>query len=75
VDVYEKVKGHMLKTYSKTVQVEKEIAGNTVMENLKLVPDPDEMGLQHRGMIMGPVWEITTSTGVTRVDAYTGAVS
>ncbi len=75
VDLYEKVKAHMLKTYTKTVQVEKEIAGNTVMENVKLVPDPDEMGLQHRGMIMCPVWEITTSTGVTRVDAFTGAVS
>ncbi|MEA3199117.1 MAG: hypothetical protein QOE90_545 [Thermoplasmata archaeon] len=74
VDIYDKIKGHMAKTFGKTLQVEKEIAGNTVMANLKIVPEPDECGLQHRGMILCPVWEITTSTGVTKVDAFTGAV-
>ncbi|HUR67837.1 MAG TPA: hypothetical protein VM370_01215 [Candidatus Thermoplasmatota archaeon] len=73
VDVYDKVKGHMAKTYTKTLNVEREVAGNTVMESLKLTPEPDEMNLQHRGVVHVPVWEITTSTGVTRIDAYTGA--
>jgi len=74
VDIYDKVKSHMLKTYSKTMQVEKEIAGNTVMANLKISPDPEEMGLQHRGMILCPVWEINTSTGIVKVDAFSGAL-
>lgn len=72
VDVYEKVKGHMLKTYSKTMNVEREVAGNTVMETVKIVPDPDEMGLQHRGTVYVPVWEITGGGVNAKVDAFTG---
>lgn len=72
VDLYEKVKGHMLKTYSRTMNVEREVAGNTVMETLKVVPDPDEMGLQHRGVVYVPVWEITGGGVNTKVDAFTG---
>lgn len=72
VDLYEKVKGHMLKTYSKTTNVEREVAGNTVMETVKIVPDPDEMGLQHRGIVYVPVWEITGGGVNARVDAFTG---
>lgn len=74
VDVYDKVKGHVAKAFSKTLNVEREVAGNTVMENLKLTPDPEEMGLQHRGIVYLPVWEVTGSTGVTKVDAFTGNV-
>lgn len=74
VDIYDKIKGYMGKTFGKTMQVEKEIAGNTVMANLKISPEPDEMGLQHRGMILCPVWEINTSTGIVKVDAYSGAL-
>jgi hypothetical protein len=72
VDVYEKVKAHMLKTYSKTMNVEKEIAGNTVMETVKIVPDPDEMGLQHRGVVYLPVWEVTGGGVNAKVDAFSG---
>lgn len=72
VDVYDKVKGYMLKTYSRTLSVEKEIAGNTVMENLKVTPDPEEMGLQHRGIVYVPVWEITGGGVNAKVDAFTG---
>lgn len=72
VDLYEKVKGHMTKTFSRTMNVEREVAGNTVMETLKLVPDPDEMGLQHRGVVYVPVWEITGGGVNTKVDAFTG---
>ena len=71
VDLYEKVKSHMLKTYSKTVSVEKEIAGNTVMENLKLVPDPDEMGLQHKVIVFFPFFEIPTSPCFTPFFSFT----
>lgn len=74
VDVYDKVKGYMSKTYSKSMNVERELAGNTVMETLKLTPDPEEMGLQHRGIVHVPTWEITASTGVVKVDGYTGAL-
>jgi hypothetical protein len=74
VDVYDKVKGHMTKTFSKTLSVEREVAGNTVMENMKLAPEPDEMNLQHRGIVWCPVWEVTGSTGVTKVDAFSGVV-
>ena len=73
VDVYEKVKGHMLKTYSKTMNMEREVAGTTVMETVKIVPDPDEMGLQHRGTVYVPVWEITGGGVNAKVDAFTGA--
>ena len=72
VDLYEKVKGHMVKTFSRTMNVERELAGNTVMETLKVVPDPDEMGLQHRGVVYVPVWEITGGGVNTKVDAFTG---
>lgn len=74
VDLYDKVKAHLTKTYSRTLSVEREVAGNTVMENLKLVPDPEEMGLEHKGMVLLPVWEVTGSTGITKVDAFTGAI-
>jgi hypothetical protein len=75
VDVYEKVKGHMLKTYSKTMNVERELAGNTVMETVKIVPDPDEMGLQHRGVVYVPVWEITGGGVNAKVDAFSGTTA
>jgi hypothetical protein len=74
VDVYDKVKGHIAKTYAKSMNVERELAGNTVMETLKLVPDPEEMGLQHRGIVHMPTWEITGSTGIVKVEAFTGNV-
>lgn len=74
VDVYDKVKGHLGKTYTKTIQVEREVAGNGIMENVKMTPDIDEMGLEHKGIVQLPVWEITGSTGVVKVDAFTGAV-
>lgn len=72
VDVYDKVKGHVSRAFARSMNVEREVAGNTVMETVKLAPDSDEMGLEHRGIVHVPVWEITSSTGVTRVDAYTG---
>ncbi|HEX2021951.1 MAG TPA: hypothetical protein VHH36_04515 [Candidatus Thermoplasmatota archaeon] len=75
VDLYDKVKGHMAKTYGRTQNVEREVAGNTVMETLKLTPDPEEMGLDHKGIVYVPVWEMTGPTGPVKVDAYTGAVS
>lgn len=74
VDVYDKVKGFMAKTFTKTMNVEKEVAGNTVMSTLKLTPEPDEMGLEPKGMVYLPVWEVTISTGITKVDAFTGTV-
>ena len=74
VDVYDKVKGFMAKTFTKTLNVEKEVAGNTVSSTLKLTPEPDEMGLDHKGIVYVPTWEITTSTGVVKVDGFTGAV-
>ena len=73
VDVYEKVKNQLLKTYSRSIQVEKEIAGNTVMGTVKIVPDPEEMGMQHRGMVYVPVWEITGGGANAKVDAFSGA--
>lgn len=73
VDLYEKVKSHMSKTFSKTVSMEKEIAGNTVMQNVKITPDPDEMGLEHRGIVYLPVWEITGGGVNCKIDAFTGA--
>ena len=72
VDVYDKVKGWMAKTFTRTMNVEKEVAGNTVMSTLKLTPEPDEMGLEHRGIVHLPVWEVTVSTGVARIDGLTG---
>lgn len=72
VDVYDKVKGFIAKTFARTLSVEKEVAGNTVMSTLKLSPDAEEMGLEHRGIVHLPVWEVTTSTGVAKVDAFTG---
>lgn len=74
VDVYDKVKSFMAKTFTKTMNVEKEVAGNTVMSTLKLTPEPDEMGLDHKGIVYVPTWEITTSTGVVKVDGFTGNV-
>lgn len=74
VDLYDKVKGFMAKTFSRTMNVEKEVAGNTVMSTLKLSPEPDEMGLEHRGIVHVPVWEVTIATGVAKVDAFTGTV-
>lgn len=73
VDVYDKVKGFMAKTFSKTLNVEKEVAGNTVMSTIKVTPEPEEMGLNHRGIVHLPVWEVSTSTGVVKIDAFTGA--
>lgn len=72
VDLYDKVKGFMTKTFSRSVNTEREVAGNTVMETLKLVPDPDEMGLQHKGIVYVPCWESVASDGAVRVDAYVG---
>lgn len=74
VDVYDKIKGFMAKQFSRTLNVEKEVAGNTVMSTLKLTPEPEEMGLEHRGIVHLPVWEVVTSTGTTKVDAFTGQV-
>lgn len=74
VDLYDKVKGFMAKTFSRTMNVEKEVAGNTVMSTLKLTPDPEEMGLEHKGIVHVPVWEVTIATGVAKVDAFTGNV-
>lgn len=74
IDVYDKVKGFMAKTFSRTMNVEKEVAGNTVMSTLKLTPDPEEMGLEHKGIVHLPVWEVTIATGVAKVDAFTGNV-
>ena len=74
VDLYDKVKSYMSKTYSRTLNVEREVAGVTMTETMKLVPDPDECGLEHKGMVGVPVWEVVTTTGVTKVDAYAGAV-
>lgn len=74
VDVYDKVQAHLTKTFSRTLNVEREVQGNTVMETLKLAPDADEMGLEHRGIVFVPVWEVTSSTGVTKVDAYSGNI-
>lgn len=74
VDVYDKIKGFMAKTFSRTLNVEKEVAGNTVMSTLKLSPEPDEMGLEHKGIVHVPVWEVTIATGVAKVDAFTGTV-
>lgn len=73
VDLYEKVKTHMSSTFSKTVSMEKEIAGNTVMQNVKITPNPDEMGLEHRGIVYLPVWEITGGGVNCKIDAFTGA--
>lgn len=75
VDVYDSVKGHLVKTYGRTMSVERELAGNTIMETVKMSPSPEEMGLDHVGVVHVPVWEITTSTGVVKVDAYTGHVA
>jgi hypothetical protein len=72
VDLYDKVKSYMSKTFSRTLNVEREVAGVSMTETMKLVPDPDECGLEHKGMVAVPVWEVVTSTGVTRVEAYTG---
>lgn len=74
VDVYGKVKQHLARTYTKTLRVERELAGNAVMENVKFVPDASEMNLQHKGAVMVPVWEIIGSTGIVRVNAHTGDV-
>lgn len=74
VDVYDKVKGFMAKTFSRTLNVEKEVAGNTVMSTLKLTPEPEEMGLEHKGIVHVPVWEVTIATGVAKVDAFAGTV-
>lgn len=74
VDVYDKVKGHLGKTYTKTIQVEREVAGNGIMESVKMTPDVDEMGLEHKGIVHLPVWEVTGATGVTKIDAFTGAI-
>lgn len=74
VDVYDKIKSHMSKTYGRTMNVEREVAGNTVMSTMKLVPEPEEMGLQHKGIVHVPTWEVSTSTGIVKVDAFTGSV-
>lgn len=74
VDIYDKVKSHMSKTYGRTMNVEREVAGNTVMSTMKLVPEPEEMGLQHKGIVHVPTWEVSTSTGVVKVDAFTGSL-
>lgn len=74
VDLYDKVKSYMSKTYSRTLNVEREVAGVSMTETMKVVPDPDECGLEHKGMVAVPVWEVVTSTGVTKVDAYAGNV-
>lgn len=74
VDVYDKVKALLSKTYSKTLSVEREVAGNTIMQNVKMAPEVEEMGIEHKGIVLLPVWEITGSSGVTRVDATTGNV-
>ena len=72
VDVYDKVKAHISKTFTKSVNTERELAGNTVMETVKLTPDLSEMGLNHRGIVHVPVWETVTAEGPVRIDAYTG---
>ena len=72
VDVYDRVKSHLGKTYGKSVNTEREVAGNTVMETIKVSPDIEEMGLDHKGIVYVPVWEATTSEGPVRVCALTG---
>lgn len=74
VDVYDKVKSHMSKTYGRTMNVEREVAGNVVSSTMKIVPDPEEMGLEHKGIQYVPFWEISTTTGVVKVDGYTGQI-
>lgn len=72
VDVYDRVKAHMTKTYTKMVNTERELAGNTVMETVKLTPDQNEMGLDHKGVVYVPVWETSGAEGPVRVCGYTG---
>lgn len=74
VDVYDKVKGHLGKQFGKELKVEREVGGTTVMENLKISPGPEELGLNHRGIVYVPVWEIGGANGAAKVDGLTGNV-
>jgi hypothetical protein len=69
VDVYEKVKGHILKEVTREVKVEREVGGSTVMGTERIAPSMDELGLNHRGIVQVPVWHLVGEHGSADVDA------
>lgn len=75
LDVYDRVKGHLLKQTTREVKIEKEVGGSTVMGTEKVGPQsPDELGLAHRGIVNVPVWHFVGEHGSLDVDAVTGEV-
>ncbi|MHB8606287.1 MAG: hypothetical protein ACYDCK_13640, partial [Thermoplasmatota archaeon] len=74
LDVYEKVKGHILKQFSRELKVSREVAGVDVFENVKVVPSIDDLGMNHRGVVLVPVWSLTGDKGSVELDAASGAI-
>lgn len=75
VDVYDQVKGRLAKVTTRQVKVEREVGGEQVFENKRVGPkSPDEMGLEHHGVVFCPTWVVSGDRGEVRVDAFTGEV-
>lgn len=76
LDVYDRVKGHLFKLTTREVKIEKEVGGSTVMGTEKIGPgSPDELGLQHRGIVLVPIWHLVGEHGSMDIDAVTGEVA
>lgn len=73
VDVYDQVKGRLAKLTTREVKVEREVGGESIFETKRLGPrSPDEMGLEHHGVVYCPTWVVSGDRGEARVDAFTG---
>ncbi|MHB8586980.1 MAG: hypothetical protein ACYDDF_14215 [Thermoplasmatota archaeon] len=70
LDVYDKVKSHLMKQVSREVKIEREVGGSTVMGTEKIAPSIDELGLNHRGMVLVPVWHLVGEHGTADIEGY-----